>query len=72
MKDDAINHPSHYTRGEIETIEVIEDWKLNYHLGNVVKYISRAGHKEGSSLLKDLLKAQWYLNRFIEKTREEE
>ena len=64
--DDPINHPSHYTRGGIETIHVIEAWGLNFHLGNAVKYISRAGHKE--SKLEDLKKARWYLDREIART----
>ena len=43
---DAVNHPSHYTDGNIEVIEYIEDKKLDYCLGNAVKYISRAGKKD--------------------------
>ena len=42
---DPINHPPHYTHGKIETIDVIEDWGLGYHLGQVIKYVSRAEHK---------------------------
>lgn len=61
---EMINHPSHYTDGGIETIDFIEAKKLPYHLGNVVKYISRAGKKDNE--LQDLKKAQWYLNRYIE------
>ena len=45
MKDN-INHPSHYTQGNIEVIDYIEDKRFGYHLGNVIKYISRAGLKE--------------------------
>ncbi len=61
---DEINNPAHYTQGtKIEPINVIEDWQLGFHLGNTVKYIRRAGHKE--SQLKDLKKARWYLDRFI-------
>ena len=63
-KNDAVNHPSHYTYGKIEVIEYIEDKKLGYHLGNVVKYVSRAGHKNNA--VEDLKKARWYLNREIE------
>lgn len=64
----AIDHPAHYTEGRsIETIEVIEDWDLGYHLGNAVKYISRAGRK--GSAVEDLLKACWYLEREIERLR---
>ena len=66
MKDhDPVNYPSHYTRGGIETIDAIEAWGLDYHLGNAVKYISRAGHKDNE--LQDLKKARWYLDRAIEK-----
>lgn len=63
MKDDEINHPAYYTKGSIEVISAIEDWKLEYHEGNVVKYIARAQHKR--SRIVDLKKAAWYLNRRI-------
>lgn len=62
---DAVNHPSHYTDGKIEVIEYIEDKKLGYHLGNAVKYISRAGKKDPSKEIEDLNKAVWYINRKI-------
>jgi len=62
--DDMVNSPPHYTAGGIETIDFIEAKELNYHLGNVVKYITRSGHK--GDKLKDLEKAQWYLNREID------
>lgn len=61
---DPVNHPPHYKAGGIEVIDFIEAKQLGYHLGNVIKYISRAYHKGG---MEDLLKAQWYLNRAIEK-----
>lgn len=64
---DPINHPSHYSRGQIEVIAAIESWNLNFHLGNVVKYIARADHK--GNRLEDLRKAQWYLIRENESTR---
>ena len=60
---DNVNHPVHYKIGGIETIDFIEAKQLNYHLGNVVKYITRANHK--GYRLEDLKKAQWYLNRAI-------
>lgn len=63
---DNVNHPSHYTDGKIEVIDFIEDKKLPYHLGNVIKYISRAGKKSPNTELEDLKKAQWYLNRYVE------
>lgn len=64
--NDAVNHPSHYTDGKIEVIEYIEDKKLGYHLGNAVKYISRAGKKDPAKTVEDLKKAMWYINRQIE------
>lgn len=68
-----INKPAHYTEhGPIEVIEIIEGFKtelpnfgLPFHLANVIKYILRAGHKTENPALKDLLKAQYYLNRYI-------
>lgn len=63
LKEDVINHPSHYTRGKIEVIDFIEDQQLPYHLGNVIKYIARAGYK--GDKLEDLKKARWYLDRYI-------
>lgn len=63
--NDAVNHPSHYTSGKIEVIDYIEDQKLPYHLGNVVKYISRAGKKDPAKTVEDLKKAEWYLHRYI-------
>ena len=65
IKHDAVNHPSHYTRGKIEVIDFIEDQQLPYHLGNVIKYIARAGYK--GDKLEDLKKARWYLDRYINK-----
>ena len=64
---DAVNNPEHYTDGGIETIDYIEAKCLGYHLGNAVKYISRAGKKGTNQGLEDLKKAQWYLARAIEK-----
>jgi len=61
----TVDHPKHYNTGRIEVIDAIEDWKLGFHLGNVVKYVARAEHK--GKPLEDLKKAQWYLNRAIEK-----
>lgn len=64
QKEDMVNHPPHYTQGKIEVIDFIEDQQFPYHLGNVIKYISRAGRK--GDKLEDLKKAQWYLARYIE------
>lgn len=69
---DPVNHPSHYTWSSIEPIDAIEAWQLPYHLGNVVKYVSRAGHKDKSKTLEDLKKANWYLSRYIANLEREE
>ena len=58
---DRVNSPPHYTAGGIETIDFIEAKDLNYRLGNVIKYVSRAEKKENP--LEDLKKAKWYLER---------
>ncbi len=63
----VINEPPHYTYSDVETIDAIEAWGLGFHLGNVVKYISRAGKKDPTRTLEDLKKARWYLDRYIAK-----
>lgn len=70
---DNVNHPAHYGGADsvYEAIKVIEAWNLDFCLGNVVKYISRAGKKEGNSLIQDLEKAKWYLERRIQELRDE-
>jgi hypothetical protein len=60
---DPVNHPAHYKAGGIETIDFIEAKKLNYNLGNVVKYIARSELKGNRT--QDLEKALWYLKREI-------
>ena len=64
---DNVNHPDHYNHGKIEVIDFIEDKELGFHLGNAVKYISRAGRKNPDKTIEDLRKAAWYLNRQIER-----
>lgn len=61
---DAVNRPSHYTYGGIEVLDVIEGWKLNYHVGNAVKYLARAGRKNEDKASEDLQKAAFYLRRY--------
>ena len=63
--NDPVKHPAHYTTGKIEVIDYIEDQKLPYHLGNAVKYISRAGKKDKDKTVEDLKKAVWYIQRYI-------
>lgn len=65
--NDAVNHPSHYTDGKIEVIDFIEDKGLNFHRGNAVKYIARAGKKNPDKEIEDLQKAVWYIQREIER-----
>lgn len=62
-----VNHPSHYTAGNIEVIDFIEDKKLGYHRGNAIKYICRAGLKDKNKEIEDLKKAEWYIKREIER-----
>lgn len=71
MNNDIINHPAHYTDGKFETIEAIESWRLGYHLGNAVKYISRAGKKSKDTELEDLRKARWYITRYLDHHRDD-
>lgn len=70
---DAVKRPSHYADTKIEVIDYIEDKGFGYHLGNAIKYISRAGKKDPSKETEDLRKAVWYIERYIElKEREHE
>jgi hypothetical protein len=61
----SVNHPSHYNKGKFEVIDVIEDWKLGFCLGNAIKYIARAEHKGNN--VEDLRKAEWYIQREIKR-----
>ena len=64
---EMVNHPNHYGGNNVyETIKVIEAWGLDFHLGNTVKYISRAGKKDTDKEIQDLEKAKWYLERKLE------
>lgn len=60
---EAVTHPKHYNSGKIEVIEAIEDWRVNFHRGNAIKYIARAGKKDPAKEIEDLEKAIWYLER---------
>ena len=60
--DDPVNSPKHYTQGEMEVITAIEGLALDYHQGNVLKYVSRYRYKNG---VEDLKKARWYIDRLI-------
>lgn len=56
-----IKHPTHYQGNKYECIDIIEDFHLNFHLGNAIKYILRAGKK--GCMVDDLRKAIWHLER---------
>ncbi len=60
---DMVAQPPHYTHGRYQTIEIIEDWNLNFHCGNALKYISR--HKHKGNPVEDIEKAIWYLQRYL-------
>lgn len=64
---DVVNHPPHYTRGKYEVIDVIHDWELGFDLGNAIKYIARAGHKNSDKEVEDLEKAVFYINDKIKR-----
>lgn len=59
--------PDYYKSKGIETIDVIEAFDLNFNLGNVIKYVLRAGKKQGEEKEKDLNKAMFYLKREVSK-----
>jgi hypothetical protein len=63
--NDNVNKPAHYTSGKIEVIDFIEDQKLDFCLGNSVKYIARAGKKDPNKTIEDLQKSIWYVERKI-------
>lgn len=71
MEFNNITRPSHYCEGRsFEPIDVINDWQLNFNLGNVIKYISRAGRKD--NILQDLKKALFYLKYEIDRLEKNE
>lgn len=70
--DDLVNHPSHYTQGDVECIDAIRSSMstsefLGYLKGNVQKYLWRYGQKDNP--IQDLEKAQWYLKKLIEELK---
>lgn len=68
-----VHHPAHYGGQDnvYEAIKVIEAWQLGFCLGNTIKYICRAGRKEGVDAVEDLEKAAWYLAREVERRKGE-
>lgn len=67
---EMVDHPKHYNTGSIEVVDAIAEWGLGFALGNVVKYVARADHKDNA--LQDLEKARWYLEYEIDRRREHE
>lgn len=74
---DDVENPRHYADSKIEVIDYIEDKNLGFCLGNVVKYVSRAGKKHSADktdkekAIQDLKKARWYLDRRIKELEED-
>lgn len=65
-----VSHPAHYAKGWSNGSEVIDLTEhLSFCAGNVVKYVCRAGRKDPDKYVEDLEKAQWYLDREIERVR---
>jgi len=68
MKQETVNHPSHYNASSLETITAIEAWGCNFNIGNAIKYLARYKHKHKrrAKQIEDLKKAAWYIAREIE------
>jgi hypothetical protein len=64
-RSDPVSHPAHYTSGKIEVWDAIVDWRLDYLIGNAVKYLARAGRKDPTKEVEDLQKAKAYIDRKI-------
>ena len=64
-------NPEHYRRGTIEPWDFIVAQQLGFLEGNIIKYITRAGHKKGESKMDDLTKAATYLRKLIDTTPDE-
>ena len=69
-EETQVDHPPHYNAGNVEAIQVIEDWNLGFHDGNAIKYIARHKHKDDT--IQDIEKAIWYLQRYVEKLKKTE
>lgn len=62
---DNVNKPNHYNVGDIEVIDFIDSWGLNFNLGNVIKYVVRSDYK--GNRIEDLQKAIYYIEREIKR-----
>lgn len=65
-----VNHPSHYQGNKTEVIDIIDDYELDFCLGNAIKYILRCGKKFENKQVEDLKKAIWYIEHKIKKLKE--
>jgi signal peptidase I len=59
LNSDMVNHPFHYKGNKFEVIDVINDFDLNFNVGNIIKYTLRAGKKDDA--VQDLEKAKQYI-----------
>lgn len=67
---ESVEHPSHYGGDTVyEAIKVIHAWGLNFDLGSVIKYISRAGKKPLADEIEDMEKARQYLKFHIKELK---
>ena len=64
---DSVNHPKHYNSHPSGIEAIVITRHHNFNVGNVIKYLWRAGLKDGAPSLQDLKKAQWYLNDEIKR-----
>lgn len=64
-----VNHPDHYNEhpSGVECIDIVRH--MNFNLGNVIKYLWRAGLKDGNTNIQDLEKAKWYLEDEINRIK---
>ncbi len=63
LSSDPVEHPAHYQGNGYEVLDIIDDFDLNFNLGNVLKYVLRAGRKDSQLKEEDLEKALFYLKR---------
>lgn len=63
---DNVNHPAHYTQWPVEVIYLTE--RESFLIGNVIKYVMRAGVKNGTTYGEDMAKARWYARRHVDNT----
>lgn len=65
-------NPDYYNNRRYQPVHVIREWNLNFNLGNVIKYVMRAGHKPGNPAIEDLQKARDYIDFELETLKAEE